>query len=201
MIVSRNRIGVFLDRDGTISQEIGYILEINKFSLYDYSVEAIKKLNSLGVKVIVVTNQACVARGLCSEDTVQSVNQRMINLLKSEGAFLDDVFFCPHHIEGTVDEYTIDCPCRKPKIGMISEAVSKNDIEVTESFVVGDKISDIQMGFNAGTRTILLLTGHGRNALNEIKNNNLKMPHFIAENLLEASDIIYREVQNLYITA
>ena len=201
MIVDRNRIGVFLDRDGTISQEIGYILEVDKFSLYDYSVEAVKKLNSLDVKVIVITNQACVARGLCGEETVQSVNQRMIDLLEKEGAYLDDVFFCPHHTEGTVDEYTIDCSCRKPKTGMISEAVKKYNIEIAESFVVGDKISDIQMGLNAGARTILLLTGHGRNALDEIKKNNLKMPHFTAENLLEASDIIYREVQSLHNTA
>ena len=200
MTVDRNRIGVFLDRDGTLSREIGYILEIDKFSLYDYSVESVKKLNSLGVKVIVVTNQACVARGLCSEETVQSVNQRMIDLLEKEDAYLDDVFFCPHHTEGTVDEYTIDCSCRKPKTGMIFEAVKKYDIEISESFVVGDKISDIQMGFNAGARTILLLTGHGRSALDEIRENSLIMPHFTAENLLEASDIIYREVQNMYNT-
>lgn len=194
MVHNVNQTAVFLDRDGTISHEIGYITEPDKFYLYDFSPKAIKRLNSLNVRIIVVTNQACVAKGLCGEDSINAVNGRMINLLNADGAYIDDVFFCPHHVDGTVKEYAIECSCRKPKTGMIAKAVKKYHIEVENSFVVGDKISDVEMGYSAGTQTILVMTGHGRQALDTIRQKKLTLPHYTAENLLEAVDIISRIV-------
>jgi D-glycero-D-manno-heptose 1,7-bisphosphate phosphatase len=196
MIIEKSEIAVFLDRDGTISEETGYINAVDNFSLYRYSSTAIKKLNELGLKVIVITNQASVAKGLCTEDTINSIHKRMRDLLWKDGAIIDAIYFCPHHLEGTIDKYRIDCQCRKPKIGMVLEALKHFKLNLNDSFVVGDKVSDIETGFNSKMKTILVLTGYGKESLKKINENNIKKPNFIAENLLEAVEIIIKEVHS-----
>jgi len=193
--VKREKIGIFLDRDGTISEEIGYIDNVEKFSLYNFSPRAIKKLNVLGVKVIVVTNQAGIAKGLYTEETLHSIHKKMIEQLEKEGAHIDDIYYCPHHSDGKIKAYSINCECRKPKSGMIVKASKKFNFNLKHSFIVGDKIIDLEAGSRLGSRSILVLTGHGRDSLKKINNENKsEKPDFIAENLLEASEIICREI-------
>ncbi len=194
MAVEREKIGIFLDRDGTISEEIDYIDNVEKFSLYSFSPKAIKKLNDLGIKVIIVTNQAGIAKGLYTEKTLHSIHKKMIEQLEKEGAHIDDIYYCPHHSDGKIDAYSIDCECRKPKSGMILQASKKFNFNLKHSFAVGDKIRDIKAGSRLGTRSILVLTGHGKDSLKKINKNKSEKPEFIAENLLEASEIICREI-------
>jgi D-glycero-D-manno-heptose 1,7-bisphosphate phosphatase len=180
---------VFLDRDGTINKYVHFLKTTNELELYPYAVESIKKLNNLGYLVIVVTNQPVIARGECTFETLQQINNKMETLLGKEGAFIDDLFFCPHHpksgFEGEVKELKIDCNCRKPKTGMIDMAVEKYNIDLSKSWVVGDFYSDVQLGINAGTKTIKLKA--------EVPSADIGTqvePTYYADTLLDAVNII-----------
>lgn len=156
---------VFLDRDGTVNRYRGLVYLEEQFELEDGVAGAIRRLNEMGYLVILVTNQPVVARGLCGIEDVKRIHRKMQVLLGKEGAYLDDIMFCPHHPDkGFPDEniqYKISCNCRKPATGMIDEAVEKYNIDLAQSFMVGDSTIDIQTGKNAGMHTILLLTGQG----------------------------------------
>lgn len=154
---------VFLDRDGTINIFKNLIYREEDFELIDGVAEAIKKLNNSGWLVIVVTNQPVIARGLCQKDDVENIHKKMQVMLGEKGAYLDDIIFCPHHPDkGFPNEniaYKIKCNCRKPAIGMIEYMALKYNINLSESYMVGDSTIDIQTGINAGTKTILVRTG------------------------------------------
>ncbi|MFC2020409.1 D-glycero-alpha-D-manno-heptose-1,7-bisphosphate 7-phosphatase [Chloroflexota bacterium] len=147
---------VFLDRDGTIIEDTGYIGKIDRVKFLSGAGKAIKLLNENGFKVIIITNQAGVARGYFSEEAVKEINCYIQESLAQEGALIDKFYYCPHHLEGVVEEYRKDCYYRKPNPGMIEEASRQFDINLTESFVVGDRLSDIEAGRRAGCKTILL---------------------------------------------
>ncbi len=147
---------VFLDRDGTIIEDVGYLGECSKIRFLPRVSEAIKLLNENGFKVIVITNQAGVARGYFTEETVREINRYIQESLANQGAVIDRTYYCPHHIEGIIEEYSKECYCRKPNPGMIEQAVGEFDIDLKNSFVIGDKISDIEAGQRAGCKTILL---------------------------------------------
>jgi len=198
MPVDKGKIGIFLDRDGTISEEVGYVCNIGNFSIYEFSSKAIKNLNKLGVKVIVTTNQGGIAKGLYTEETVNSIHKKMKDLLEKDGAHIDAIYYCPHHSEGIIERYKINCICRKPKIGMLLEASKRFNVKLDNSFVIGDKISDVETGYNSGAKSILVMTGFGKDSLRKINENNCKKPNFVAENLLEASEIIYKEINKIY---
>lgn len=176
---------IFLDRDGTINKYRGFINNLDEFELEDYSAEAIKLINESGYLAIVVTNQPVVARGMCDIGVVEKIHRKMAALLGNEGAYLDDVVFCPHHPDkGYRDErveYKINCNCRKPLTGMVDQMIKKYHIDKMQSYIIGDTTTDIQLGKNAGIRTVLVHTGQaGMDGKYDVRAD------FEAGNLLEA---------------
>jgi D,D-heptose 1,7-bisphosphate phosphatase len=167
-IVHKKNLGVkqkaiFLDRDGTINALNGFLKKPEDFVLIDGAGEAIKKINSLGFLAIVITNQPVIARGEIDFETLELIHKKMETDLGKYGAYIDDLFFCPHHYDkgfpGERPEYKIDCDCRKPKPGMIFQAAQKYNIDLGESFMVGDDKRDVEAGINAGCTSIFLTNG------------------------------------------
>ena len=153
---------IFLDRDGTVLAEKGYVTTPDAVELLPGAAEAIRALKQAGWAVFVVSNQGCVAKGMISEDELAEINLRMLAMLGAEGAVLDGVYCCPHHPEGSVAEYAVDCDCRKPKAGLLLRAAQEHDVDLAESVMVGDTMRDLEAGRAAGVKlTALVLTGHG----------------------------------------
>ena len=157
---------IFLDRDGTINVYKCLLHNKDDLVLEEKAAEAIKMINNSEYLCIVVSNQPVVARNLCTLEEVWNINKRLKELLyKESGAYLDDIFICPHHPDkgypGENKQYKIVCDCRKPKIGMIKEAAKKYNIDLSKSYIVGDTTIDIMTGINAGLKTILVKTGLG----------------------------------------
>lgn len=155
--------GIFLDRDGTINEYVGFLRNINDFKLLPNVSEAIAKINRSSYLAIVATNQPVVARGEVTFQQLEYIHMKMDTYLGKEGAYLDDIFYCPHHphkgYAGEIPELKIDCECRKPKIGMIKKAAEKYNIDLSQSWYIGDTTIDVQTGRNAGMKTILVQTG------------------------------------------
>lgn len=151
---------VFLDRDGTINKYVGFLRDIDQFELIDGVAEAIKKINNSGYLAIVVTNQPVIARGEVTFGELEEIHNKMETLLGLEGAYLDAIYFCPHHphkgYEGEVPELKFDCDCRKPKPGMLLQAAKDFNIDLSQSYMVGDSESDVLAGENAGCMGIML---------------------------------------------
>ncbi len=152
---------VFLDRDGTIVVEKGYITIADDIELIPGAAEAIIRLRAAGWKVYVATNQGSVGKGMISEDELSVINFRMVSMLGAEGAELDGIYVCPHHPNGSVPEYSIECDCRKPRPGMLERAASENGLDLSQCVMIGDTIRDLEAARNVGARAILVLTGHG----------------------------------------
>jgi len=153
---------VFLDRDGTINQEVEYLSRYEDLEWIPGAIDAIKKLNDAGILVIVVTNQAGIAHGYFDEEDVLLLHREMNARLRQDSAWIDAFYFCPYHAKGRVEAYRQENDCRKPNPGMIFEAIGEWNIDATTSFLVGDKNSDIEAGKSAGLATWLVLTGYGR---------------------------------------
>lgn len=173
---------IFLDRDGTINKYVGFLRDINDFELIPGVAEAIKKINSSGYLAIVVTNQPVIARGEVSLGELTEIHNKMETMLGQNGAYLDHIYFCPHHshsgYEGEIPELKIDCECRKPKPGMLMQAANDFNIDLSESWMIGDGENDIKAGKAAGCRTVLINEGtYGQNitvqSLNEWCNTYL----------------------------
>jgi D-glycero-D-manno-heptose 1,7-bisphosphate phosphatase len=175
---------VFLDRDGTINEEVGHLGKIEKMIIYPDSSAAIRMLNEAGFKVVLITNQAGVARGYFDEDTVKKVNEHLMTELALDGAKIDAAYFCPHHPEFGNDDYRKNCDCRKPEPGMLIRAANDLNIDLSASFMVGDTAKDIVAGKKAGCRTVLVLTGHGEQESKKIPDDYA--PALIANNLQSA---------------
>ncbi|OGB90771.1 hypothetical protein A2625_06990 [candidate division WOR-1 bacterium RIFCSPHIGHO2_01_FULL_53_15] len=173
---------VFLDRDGTIIEDTGYITSPAEIKFIPGSIEAIKKLNEAGYKVIVISNQAGVARGILSENMVQTIDKAIYRQVLSGGGHIDASYYCPHHPEHGVYPYKQICECRKPRPGLIKKAVKEKEIELAGSFMVGDKSSDIETGQCTGLKTVFVRTGHGRAEEKALK----EKPDHIANDLAEA---------------
>lgn len=162
---------IFLDRDGVINIEKKHLHKKSDMEIIPRSAEAIKILNDNDYKVIIITNQPVIARGLCTLEELEDIHKHMKNLMAKKGAKLDKIYFCPHHPkEGDNPIYTKECECRKPKAGMILKAQKDFNIgDLSECFMIGDKMSDIYAGQTAGCKTILVETGYGG-----CENENLK---------------------------
>jgi D-glycero-D-manno-heptose 1,7-bisphosphate phosphatase len=152
---------VFLDRDGTMIEERGYLDRLDLVSPFPYTGEAIRRLRAAGYAVVVVTNQAGIARGYFDEAFVRSVHAHLDALLSPEAAVPDAYYYCPHHPEGVVEAYRVACRCRKPSPGMVEQAAADLRLDVARSFVVGDKWLDVGLANRAGARGILVRTGYG----------------------------------------
>jgi histidinol-phosphate phosphatase family protein len=156
---------VFVDRDGTLNREVSYVRSPDQVELLDAAPEAIRKLNSAGWPVVVITNQPVIARGECSETVLQEIHNKLETELGAQGAFLDAIYYCPHHpdggYEGERPELKITCSCRKPAIGLIERAARDLNLDLTRSWLIGDTSRDVQTARNAGLRSILVQTGFG----------------------------------------
>jgi D,D-heptose 1,7-bisphosphate phosphatase len=156
---------VFLDRDGVINIDTDLIHRPEDLTLYPYAASSIRTLNKLGFLVVVITNQSVIARGLCTEEELAEIHKKMETDLGNEGAFVEAIYYCPHHphggFEGEVKEFKIECSCRKPKPGMLLQAAERFNIDLAKSYMVGDSPRDIEAGKAAGVTTLRVRTGHG----------------------------------------
>lgn len=176
---------VFIDRDGTLNVEKNYLHKWQDWEWIPGAVESIRRLNASGYLVIVTSNQAGIARGMYREADVQSLHEQVDADLQRAGARIDAYYFCPHHPEhGEIR----DCACRKPEPGMLLQAASEFDIDLTRSFIVGDKASDVEAGLNAGVTPILVLTGYG-----ESERCDIPPAVFIARDIGAACDWILEQ--------
>lgn len=180
------RPAVFIDRDGTINEQMGYINHISRFVLLPGVPETVRLLNEKGFLAIVVTNQAGVARGYSNMELIHEVHALLEKSLKKEKASLDGIFFCPHHPLGVVPEYARECDCRKPKTGLIEQAQRAFDIDMPRSFVVGDRCNDVELAHRAGIRGILVKTGYGMGEIEHVLPKKRERPDHIAQDLLHA---------------
>ena len=156
------RAAVFLDRDGTINEQMGYINHLSRFVLLPGVVAAIRRLNQAGVPVVVVTNQSGLARGYFPPALLDQVHAEMRQRLAEGGARVDGVYVCPHHPEAREERYRRACGCRKPRPGLLERAARELGLDLARSYMVGDRYSDVATGAAAGCRTVLVLTGYGR---------------------------------------
>ena len=186
--------GVFLDRDGTINEEMGYVNHIDRFILLPRVGEAIRLLNQNQFKVVLITNQSGVARGLFPESLIHQVHQRLEECLKKEHAHLDAIYYCPHHPEIGHPPYRQVCRCRKPNTGLVEEAVKDLHIDCTRSYMVGDRGVDIEFARRIGAKGILVLTGYGRGEWEYVRDQWKQQPDYIAQDLYDAARwILIRE--------
>ena len=176
---------VFLDRDGTICEEVGYLDSIERLRLIPGSAAAIKSLNDRGLKAVVVTNQSGVARGFFSELRLQEVHGELERQLRQEGAHLDGIYYCPHHPSDGNEPYLGVCDCRKPASGLLLQAAAGLGLDLRASYVIGDHHSDVECAQRVGAKGILVLTGHGGKSLAEIE-SWLSPPAYIAPDLYAA---------------
>ncbi|MGD8504848.1 MAG: HAD family hydrolase [Syntrophobacterales bacterium] len=185
---SKSHVAVFLDRDGTINEQMGYINHLDRFVLLPNVAEAIRRINASGLKAIVVTNQSGASRGYFPMELIDQVHQKMCRLLEDEGAFLDGIYTCIHAPprEGKGE----GCDCRKPGIGLMRQAADELELDLKKSYVVGDRFTDVETARNAGAKALLVLTGYGRGELEFLGPVSETKPDFIAEDLLEAVDWI-----------
>lgn len=185
---------IFLDRDGTINEYVGFLRKEEDFRLIPGVSEAIKKINNSGYLAIVVTNQPVIARGEVTEEELEEIHKKMETLLGLDGAYIDDIYYCPHHpdkgFEGEIPELKIECDCRKPKTGMLEKAAREHNIDLSSSIMIGDSTLDIKMAENAGMQSILLKTGQkGEDGKYDVS------PTLIAEDLNDAiNKIICKKV-------
>lgn len=153
---------VFLDRDGTLNEEVHYLHRPEDFKLIDGVPKALRLLKEAGFNLVVVTNQAGVARGYYTEEDVKKLHLYMNNLLEPEGASIDAFYYCPHHPEYGLGKYKKTCDCRKPGTGMFEMAQARFDVDKEHSYMIGDKLLDVEAGRNYGLTSILVGTGYGR---------------------------------------
>lgn len=184
------RPAVFLDRDGTLIEERNYLDRLEEIAVHPDAPRAIRRLRDAGYAVVVVTNQSGVARGLFDEAFVRETHGVLQAMLGRSGASIDGFYYCPHHPEGSVAGYRIDCDCRKPATGMVQRAASDLQLDVARSFVVGDSWRDIELAARAGARGILVRTGHG--AANERQPPEGCAAEAIVDTLLDAAEYILR---------
>lgn len=175
---------VFLDRDGTLLEEVGYLDRLERLAFFPWSVDAVRLLNRAGYLVVVVTNQAGVARGFFEESFVGEAHRHIDSTLASGGARIDGYYYCPHHPDGSVAAYRQVCECRKPSPGMLHQAKQDLGVDLHRSFVVGDRWLDIQLAQAVGATGILVRTGYGQTEAGRPTND--VRAAVIVDNLIEA---------------
>lgn len=179
------RPAVFLDRDGTINEEMGYINHVSRFRLFPEAGPAIRRLNETGFKVVVVTNQSGAARGYFPASLVEEVHSQMQTLLAAQGARVDAIYTCLHGPDA-------GCSCRKPQPGLLLQAAQELNLDLSRSYLVGDRYKDMETAAKAGVQGILVLTGYGLGEYEHFHHANPAPPLHVAPNLLEAAEFIIR---------
>ncbi len=189
------RKAVFLDRDGTLNKDVGYPNSFDAIEVYPYSYEAVRKINRSGFLAVVVTNQSGIGRGLIEEKNLIEIHLKMRELFDTNNAQLDAFYYCPHYINSQDPGYRKDCVCRKPNPGMALKAAEDLSIQLKGSYMVGDKVEDIEFGLNFDAVPVLLLTGHGQKALRKLEEKGIQPAH-VAKDLKEAVDWILKKEEN-----
>lgn len=182
------RPAVFIDRDGTLTEEVGYVNHPSRLRLLPRSAEAVRRLNEAGIAAVVATNQAGIARGYFSEEVMNAVHEQLVGQLKDAGAHLDGLYVCPHHPTEGVPPFRADCDCRKPKPGLLLRAARDLDLDLGDSIMVGDKASDLLVAGPVGVRAVLVLTGYGRGEWEYRRADFAVTPDHVAGDLLDAVD-------------
>jgi D-glycero-D-manno-heptose 1,7-bisphosphate phosphatase len=181
---------VFLDRDGTINEEVGYLRSLDMLKVIPGAGAAIKRLNDAGFKAVIITNQSGVARGYFPESLVHEAHDMLRAMLQKDGARIDGIYYCPHHPTAGSSKHTVVCDCRKPATGLLDRAARDLDIDMKRSFMVGDKWSDVELGHRAGARSILVRSGFAHDDPGNKRPAHVEDPDFTAHDLAEAADWI-----------
>jgi D-glycero-D-manno-heptose 1,7-bisphosphate phosphatase len=189
---SRRDRAVFLDRDGTLIEDIGYLDRVDRVEMYPWTVDAVRLLNRAGLRVVVTTNQSGIARGYFTEANVEEVHQHISSLLAEGGAHIDAYYYCPHHPEGTIHGYAQRCDCRKPGSGLIERAARELGLDPSHSFVVGDRWLDVRLARAVGARAVLVRTGYGE--AEEAQPEPDVAADVVADNLMGATSWILRNL-------
>jgi D-glycero-D-manno-heptose 1,7-bisphosphate phosphatase len=176
---------VFLDRDGTLNEEAGYIDRLERLVFFPFTVDAVRVLNRAGFAVVVVTNQAGIARGIVPEPFVEEAHRHIADRLQAGGATIDGFYYCPHHPGGVLEQYSRTCDCRKPQPGLLQRAAADLNLDLEHSFVVGDRWHDLAAGQAVGASGVLVRTGLGRES--EAAPDPATVPDAIVDNLMEAA--------------
>ncbi|MCX5848355.1 MAG: HAD family hydrolase [Deltaproteobacteria bacterium] len=190
-----------MDRDGTINEEVGYLDSLDKMKIIPGAYEAIRLINESGMKVVVISNQAGVARGLFTEKFVKTTNDYLQTVLRQQGAYINNFYYCPHHPTEGIEPYRQICECRKPAPGMLLKAALDLNIDLSLSYLVGDRFLDMEAARKAGVKGILVKTGYGSELLQDDgpnKSTEENRPDFIAEDILEAVRWILDQVAFKY---
>jgi D-glycero-D-manno-heptose 1,7-bisphosphate phosphatase len=184
---------IFLDRDGTVNEEMGHINHPDRLIVLPKVPEAIKLLKEKHFKVILITNQSGVAQGYFPIELINEINGLLQKTLAKSNATLDAIYYCPHHPHALISHYRRDCSCRKPKPGLIYKAQTDFNLELKKCYVVGDRFRDIALAHNVGAKGVLVLTGYGKGELKYIAPYHCLNPHFIAQDLYEAAQWIIND--------
>lgn len=176
---------IFLDRDGTIIKENGYICSWEESEVFSFAYQAVRMMNENSYKVIGITNQSSIARGICTVQQVENLHFQILEKFLQQQAVIEKFYYCPYHKEGIIEPFNTDHHWRKPSPGMILQAARDFNIDVRQSYMVGDQMTDIQAGIQAGCKTILVLTGKGIETQKQLEKKNIQ-PHRISENILTA---------------
>lgn len=178
-----SRPAVFLDRDGTLCEEMGYLNHLSRLRMFPYAAKAVRLLNDKNLPVIIVTNQSGVARGIFPESLLRDVHDAINAELARAGAHVEGIYYCSHRSED-------NCSCRKPRIGLLESAAREHQLDLAHTFVVGDRYADIEMAYRAGARAILVLTGYGRGEYQYHSASWPRQPDFVAADLMQAVEWI-----------
>ena len=184
--LTSGRPAVFMDRDGCLIEEMGYINHVSRVRVLPRTPEAIRKLNGAGIPAIMATNQAGIARGYFSEGVLRAVNDEVVRQLAAHDARLDALYVCTHHPTAGAPPFRRDCECRKPRPGMLLRAAADLDLDLGRSVMIGDKPSDVAAGQAAGAAGVLVLTGYGRGEFEHRRDEWGVKPDHVAEDLLDA---------------
>ena len=187
--MNHGRVGVFLDRDGTLNEGLNYIKTPDQLQLITGAGKAVRKLNERGLATCVISNQSGVARGYLTEKDLVPIHEKLLRELALCGATIDRIYYCPHHPTEGIPPYNILCGCRKPKTGMLKRGAADLGIDLDRSFVMGDSLVDMQAGNAAQATTVLVLTGYGPTAREQCKSQNVRVD-YVASTIVEATDFI-----------
>jgi D-glycero-D-manno-heptose 1,7-bisphosphate phosphatase len=184
---------VFLDRDGTINVDVGYPSSFDQIRVYPYAFEALRKLNEAGFLAVIITNQSGVGRGFFTEDALRDLHDRLLTSFARRGVRVDAIYYCPHYDPAEPPERQHSCSCRKPNPEMGQRAAADLDLDLRASYMIGDKVEDIEFGWNIGATPVLVRTGFGAAAERLLLDRPLR-PAAVADTLLDAVDwILHRE--------
>jgi D-glycero-D-manno-heptose 1,7-bisphosphate phosphatase len=198
MMQAKQNTAVFLDRDGTINEEVGYLDSMDKLKLFPNAAEAIRMINESGMKAVVITNQSGIARGHFTEEFVGTVHTHIQKIFHERGAYIDAFYYCPHHPTEGIGTYLQSCSCRKPQAGMLIAASEEMGIDLAKSYMVGDMSKDIQVAGKVGAKGVLVKTGYGVSTIEKDfapGSGETIRPDYIAEDILDAITWIMRDRQ------